>query len=98
LLLVQFILEFILARRLLTFLLMIVSGWTNRRQLTVIEYLQAENRLLKERLHGTSIRFTDAEQALLARNAKAVGRKTLLKLEAIVTPDTLKRWYQRLVA
>ena len=83
---------------LLTFLLMVVSGWVHRQQLIVIEYLQAENRLLKERLRGKRIRFTNAERALLARKAKAVGRKALLKLETIVTPDTLMRWHRRLVA
>src|SRR6266446_9793267 len=83
---------------LLSFLLMIVSGWVHRRQLIVIEFLQAENRLLKERLRGKRIRFTDAERALLARRAKAVGRKALLELDTIVCPDTLLRWHRRLVA
>src|SRR6185436_9420761 len=82
---------------LLTFLVMIVSGWVHRQQLIIIEYLQAENQLLKERLRGSRIRFNDAERALLARKAKAVGRKALLKLETIVTPDTLMRWHRRLV-
>jgi len=83
---------------LLTFLLMIISGWVHRRQLILIEYLQAENRLLKERLRGKRIRFTDAERALLARKAKAVGRKALLELDTLVSPDTLMRWHRRLVA
>src|SRR4029077_14760790 len=83
---------------LLTFLLMVVSGWVHRRQLIVIEFLQAENRLLKERLRGRRIRFSDAERALLARKAKAVGRKALLGLDTIVSPDTLLRWHRRLVA
>src|SRR5258706_13041300 len=83
---------------LLTFLLMVVSGWVYRHQLIVIEFLQAENRLLKERLHGKRIRFTDAERVLLARKAKAVGRKALLKLDTIVAPDTLMRWIRQLVA
>ena len=83
---------------LLTFLLMVVSGWVHRRQLIVIEFLQAENRLLKDRLRGKRIRFNDAERALLARKAKAVGRKALLQLDTIVTPDTLMRWHRRLVA
>ena len=83
---------------LLTFLLMVVSGWVHRRQLIVIEFLQAENLLLKERLRGKRIRFTDAERALLARKAKAVGRKALLKLDTLVSPDTLMRWHRRLVA
>src|SRR5258705_8285649 len=82
----------------LAFLLMVFAGWVNRQQLIVIEFLQAENRLLKERLRGKRIRFTDAERALLARKAKAVGRKALLKLDTIVSPDTLLRWHRRLVA
>ena len=83
---------------LLSFLLMMVSGWVHRHQLIVIEFLQAENRLLKYRLRGRRIRFTDAERALLARKAKAVGRKALLEFDTIVSPDTLLRWHKRLVA
>ena len=83
---------------LLTYLLLIVSGWVHRRQLLVIEFLQAENRLLKERLSGKRIRFTEAERALLARKAKALGRKALLELDTLVSPDTLMRWHRRLVA
>jgi hypothetical protein len=33
-------------------LLLIFAGWVNRHQLDVIEYLQEENRVLKERLGG----------------------------------------------
>ena len=83
---------------LLSFLLMIVSGWVHRHQLIVIEFLQAENRLLKEKLRGKRIRFTDAERALLARKAKAVGRKALRELDTIVSPATLLRWHRQLVA
>jgi putative transposase len=83
---------------LLSFLLMMMSGWVHRHQLLVIEFLQAENRPLKERLRGKRIRFTDAERALLARKAKAVGRKALLELDTVVSPDTLMRWHRRLIA
>ena len=82
----------------LSFLLMTVSGWVYRHQLIVIEFLQAENRLLKKKLGPKRIRFTDAERALLARKAKAVGRKALLKLDTVVSPDTLLRWPRQLVA
>jgi hypothetical protein len=41
---------------LLSFLLMIAAGWVHRHQLIVIEFLQAENRLLKDRLRGRRIR------------------------------------------
>jgi hypothetical protein len=83
---------------LLSFLLLMIAGWVHRHQLLVIEFLQAENRLLKERLRGKRIRFTDSERALLGRKAKAVGHKTLLGLETIVSPDTLLRWHRRFVA
>lgn len=48
----------------LSFLLMVVSGWVRREQLIAIEFLQAENRLLKAKLRRKRIRFTDAERAI----------------------------------
>ena len=77
---------------------MMFAGWVNRHQLDVIEYLQEENRVLKERFGGTRLRFTDAERRRLARKARALGRKVLNELETLVTPDTLLRWYRKLVA
>jgi hypothetical protein len=65
----------------LQLLLVIFAGWVNRRQLDVIEYLQEENRVLKERLGRRRIRFTDAERRRLARKARALGRKVLNELE-----------------
>jgi hypothetical protein len=43
------------------------AGWVNRRQLDVIEYLQEENRVLKEHMGARRLRFTDAERRRLAR-------------------------------
>lgn len=37
------------------------AGWIDRGQLQLIEYLQAENRLLKAHLGNQRLRFTDAE-------------------------------------
>jgi transposase InsO family protein len=82
----------------LKLLLVIFAGWVNRHQLDVIEYLQEENRVLKERLGGRRLRFTDAERRRLARKAQALGRRVLNELETLVTPDTLLRWYRELVA
>ena len=79
-------------------LLLMFAGWVNRHQLDVIEYLQEENRVLKERMGGRRLRFTDAERRRLARKAQALGRKVLNELETLVTPDTLLRWYRELVA
>ena len=81
-----------------TYLLLVVSGWVHRCQLIVIEYPQAENSMLKERLRAKRIRFSDAERALLVRKAKAIGPKALRKPDTLVSPDTLMRWHQRLVA
>lgn len=83
---------------LLTFLLAVVSGWVHGAHLPVIEFLQAENRMLKDRLSGKRIRFTDTERALLARRANAAGRKALMELDTVVSPDTLMRWHRKLVA
>jgi putative transposase len=77
--------------------LLMFAGWVNRHKLDVIEYLQEENRVLKERLGGRRLRFTDAERRRLARKAQALGRKVLNELETLVTPDTLLRWYWELV-
>jgi hypothetical protein len=67
-------------------------------QLDLIDYIQEENRLLKERLGGQRIRFTDAERRRLARKAFALGRKALNELQTLVTPDTLcagtGNWWQ----
>ena len=79
-------------------LLLMFAGWVNRHQLDVIEYLQEENRVLKERMGGRRLRFTDAERRRLARKAQALGRKVLNEIETLVTPDTLLRWYRELVA
>lgn len=82
----------------LQFLLLVFAGWVNRRQLEAIDYLKAENRILREQLGGRRIRFTDARRRRLARAAKRAGRKGLFDLGPIVTPDTLQRWSQGLVA
>ena len=70
----------------------------NRQQQEVIDYLRAENRLLKAKLGDGKIHFTEAERRRLAIRAKAVGRKLLSRLDTLVTPDTLLRRHRELVA
>jgi len=50
---------------LLAFVIFPLAGWISRQQVIVIEYLKAENRMLRERLKGRSLRFSDKERALL---------------------------------
>ena len=74
------------------------AGWVNRQQLSVIAYLQEENRILKDRLGDKRLCFTPAERGRLARKAHRLGRKVLAELQTLVTPDTLLRWYRELIA
>src|SRR5207253_10480525 len=78
--------------------LVMFAGCVNSHQLDVIEYLKEENRVLKERLGGKRLRFTDAERRRLARKARALGRKVLNELETLVTPDMLLRWYRSIAS
>lgn len=82
----------------LHFLVLMVSGWLKRHQLAAIEYLMAENRVLREQLGPKRIRFTDKQRRLLAEKGKAVGRKQLKQIASIASPDTILRWFRKLVA
>ncbi len=82
----------------LQFLILTVSGWLHRKQQHALEFLEEENRILREKLGGKRIRFTDKERRRLAIKAKLVGRKKLREITTLVTPDTLLRWYRELVA
>jgi transposase InsO family protein len=82
----------------LEFLMLIFAGWVNRCQQDVIEYLQEENRVLREQLGGRRLLFTDRQRRRLAAKARAIGRKGLFGISTLVTPDTLIRWYRRLIA
>jgi transposase InsO family protein len=82
----------------LHYLLLIFAGWVNRHQQDVIEYLQEENRSLREQLGGKRLRFTDRQRRRLAAKAKVIGRKRLFEIGTLVTPDTLFRWHRELIA
>ena len=80
------------------FVLLVLAGWVNRHQQDAIECLKEENRILRARLAGKRLRLSDAERRRLAAKAKVLGRPALEEVAGIVTPDTLLRWYQRLIA
>ena len=79
-------------------LLFIVAGCLRRADVVLLEYLQEENRVLREQLGGARLRFTDAQRARLGVKAHAAGRAALGQLSTIVSPETLLRWYRQLVA
>jgi putative transposase len=74
-----------------------LAGLINRRQAEVLEYLIEENRVLKEQLKGRRLRLTDDQRRRLAAKGKKVGRRMLMQVATIVTPDTILRWHNRLI-
>jgi putative transposase len=82
----------------LRFLLLVFAGWVNRRQVEILEYLQEENRVLREQLGDRRLRFTDAQRRRLAVKGRVLGRRVLNQLTGLVTPDTILRWYRELIA
>jgi hypothetical protein len=75
-----------------------VAGWMQRHQQHVITYLIEENRTLKAKLGRQKLRLTDTERRRLAALAHPIDRKRLKEIATIATPDTLQRWYKRLIA
>ncbi len=82
----------------LRFLILTAAGWVNRHQEDVIENLREENRVLREQLGPRPLRLTDAQRRRLAVRGQKLGRRILAQVAGIVTPDTILRWYRRLIA
>ena len=64
----------------------------------LIAYLREENRVLREHLGPRPLRRTDAQRRRLAVRGQQLGRRVLMQVAGIVTPDTILRWYRRLIA
>ena len=80
------------------FFLLLFSRWVNRHQQAVIDYLLEENRVLRAAHGPRRLRLTDDQRRRLAVKDKVLGRRRLAGIAGIVTPDTILRWYRRLVA
>ena len=75
----------------LTFFLLLFSGWVNRNQQAVIEYLLGENRVLRAVSGCRRLRLTDDQRRRLAVKGKVLGRRQLAAVAGIVTPHYLDR-------
>ena len=82
----------------LAFFLLLFSGWVNRQQQAVIDYLLEENRVLRAAHGPRRLRLTDDQRRRLAVKGQVLGRRRLAAVAGVVTPDTILRWYRRLVA
>ena len=80
------------------FLMMVFAGWLSRQQQAAIEYLKAENEILKSKLKRQRPRLRDEDRRRLATKGRALGRKLLAEVACIVTPETILGWHRRLVA
>ena len=69
-----------------------------RHQDDLIAYLREENRVLREHLGPRPLRRTDAQRRRLAVRGQQLGRRVLMQVAGIVTPDPILRWYRRLIA
>ena len=75
-----------------------LSAWMNQRQQQIIEFQNAQIEALLKKLGKKRVLLTDEQRRLLAVQGKALGRKALMELTTIVTPDTIFRWHRKLVA
>src|SRR5207253_1959782 len=78
-------------------LIALLVTWLHRNQEHAIAYLCHENHILKAQLNGRRLHLTNMECRRLAVLAHPIQRKRLKAVASIATPDTLLRWYHRLV-
>jgi hypothetical protein len=79
-------------------LLISLAGYLNQQQQEVIDYLQEENRVLREQLGSKRLRLNDDQRRRLAVRAKKLGRRMLHELATLVAPETLLAWHRKLIA
>ena len=80
------------------FVLIGLAGRINEHQRDAIDYLEEENRVLRNQLGDKRLRLSDDQRRRLALKAKKLGRQALSEVASLVTPDTLLRWHRKLIA
>jgi hypothetical protein len=75
-------------------LLFVLAGWVNRRQQAVVEYLLAENRVLRKKIGNKRVLLTDEQRRHLAVKSRILGRKLLEEFASIASPETILRWHR----
>ena len=80
------------------FCFMILASWVHSEQQKIIEFYRVELEAVMKAQGKKRLLLTDDQRRLLAVKGKSLGRKTLMELSTIVTPDTILRWHRELVA
>ena len=70
----------------LQMLLVVVTGWFDRREREALAYLIEEHRLLRRQLDGRRLRLTNDDRRRLAIRAYRLGRRRLHEIATIDTP------------
>ena len=78
-------------------LLAYITGRVDQELLLRNEYLAAENRILRAKIKGR-LQLSGGEKSTLAEIARRLGRKALAEVAVAAKPDTILRWFRRLVA
>jgi transposase InsO family protein len=78
-------------------LLVYITGSVEEDLLLRIEYLVAENRILRDQIKGR-IQLRDTERRTLAEIGKKLSKQALEEVATIVKPDTILAWHRKLVA
>ena len=77
-----------------------VTGLVNQELLLQVEYLAAENRILRAHTSGR-LRLSHSERSTLAEIGKRLGRKGLAKVAQVAQvakPETILGWWRKLIA
>jgi hypothetical protein len=80
------------------FLVVAISGWMNREQQQVIDYLREENRILREKLGSKRIILNESQKLRLATAAMKLGKDLLQEWGTLFSPATLLRWNRWFIA
>jgi hypothetical protein len=75
----------------------VLSEFIRKEQEKVIEYLQLENQILREKIADNRVLLSDDQRQLLAVKGKVLGRQQLAKIATIAQADTILRWHRELI-
>jgi putative transposase len=74
-----------------------VTGSVDENLLLRIEYLVAENRILRDQIKGR-LQLSDTERQTLAEIGAKMGKQALEEVAQVAKPDTILAWHRKLVA